>query len=298
MLMVVINTSLHAQWSNGLPTGSIYYGGWVGAGTNNPSSVLHVEGPTPRQHLRVSLTGATPYLSIWQGSGGAGIDPIGTQKLYLGYDNPIDVYVGRLGGKMGLGTEAPTSQLHLASNSDHAFTISRSNGSYGFRIFRNATEGAVYFQIANTASTWESKIMMGEGEGTNSALRLVPDNGNVLIGKTTQINAAYKLDVNGSVRANEVVVNTTGADFVFDPNYKLPSIGQVKDFIARHKHLPEIESADEMQKNGVEVGKLNIKLLQKIEEMTLYMIELKDEVAKIKSEKEQLEARVAEIEKK
>lgn len=98
-------------------------------------------------------------------------------------------------------------------------------------------------------------------------------NGNVLIGKTSQTNSGYKLDIAGSVRADEIVVNTTGADFVFDGKYKLRSLAEVALFIKQNKHLPEIATANEMQENGVNMGKMQSQLLQKIEELTLYALE-------------------------
>ena len=107
--------------------------------------------------------------------------------------------------------------------------------------------------------------------------------GNVLIGKTSQVNTSYLLDVNGNIRSNSLVVNTTGADFVFEPTYTLLSLTDVKAYIAQNHHLPEIPSAKEMQTNGLNVGDNEIKLLQKVEELTLYLIE------KDKKEKEQAE---------
>ena len=111
-----------------------------------------------------------------------------------------------------------------------------------------------------------------------------PSGGNILIGKTSQANGAYKLDVNGSVRCNEVIVNTTGADFVFNDDYKLRPLAEVAVFIKSQKHLPDIESADEMVANGLDLGKMDVKLLQKIEELTLYMIDLKNQVDEVKAE--------------
>ncbi len=102
---------------------------------------------------------------------------------------------------------------------------------------------------------------------------VITNTGNVLIGKTAQINAAYKLDVEGDIRANKIVVNTNGADFVFEKGYALKPLTEVEQFIKAHQHLPEISSAANMQANGVSLGELNTKLLQKIEELTLYMIE-------------------------
>ncbi len=97
--------------------------------------------------------------------------------------------------------------------------------------------------------------------------------GNVLIGKTFQANSAYKLDVAGKMRADEIVVNTNGADFVFAKEYTLKPLTEVEQYIKVHQHLPEIPSATDMQSNGVSLGELNTKLLQKIEELTLYVIE-------------------------
>jgi hypothetical protein len=108
--------------------------------------------------------------------------------------------------------------------------------------------------------------------------------GNVLIGKTSQTNSTYKLDVNGKIRANEIVVNTTGADFVFDENYSLRSLSESQNFVNHHKHLPEIKTAKEMQEDGVNMGELQIQLLQKIEELTLYILDLKNEIESIKKE--------------
>ena len=96
----------------------------------------------------------------------------------------------------------------------------------------------------------------------------------IVIGATAALqNPNYKLNVFGDARANKVVVNTTGADFVFDSTYDLKSLDSVETYIKQNKHLPEIASADEMQKEGLDVGTNQTKLLQKIEELTLYIIE-------------------------
>jgi hypothetical protein len=89
------------------------------------------------------------------------------------------------------------------------------------------------------------------------------------IGTTTP---AYKLDVAGTARAEEIIVQTSGADFVFENGYNLRSLDEVEQFIAEHGHLPEIPSAEQMQAGGMLVGDLQTRLLQKIEELTLYII--------------------------
>ncbi len=85
----------------------------------------------------------------------------------------------------------------------------------------------------------------------------------------------YKLDIVGTARAHEIRVNTQKtADFVFEPAYELPTLDSVKTFIQQNKHLPGIPSARQMEREGINVGNLQIDLLQKVEELTLHVIEL------------------------
>ena len=110
---------------------------------------------------------------------------------------------------------------------------------------------------------------------TNDSIRMTIQNGNIGIGTASP---SYKLDVNGTIRANEIIVNTTGADFVFADDYQLRPLSEVKTFIQENKHLPEIKSAQEMQENGVGVNELQTQLLQKIEELTLYILQQEERI--------------------
>jgi len=126
-------------------------------------------------------------------------------------------------------------------------------------------------------SVYGSKLDLYVNGGANTTS--VPDqhvmtwnyDGNVGIGTT---NPTSKLTVAGNINSREVKVTVdAGADFVFENNYNLPSLHVVDRFIKENKHLPEIASADEMKKDGINLSEMNIKLLQKIEELTLYIIQ-------------------------
>ena len=106
-------------------------------------------------------------------------------------------------------------------------------------------------------------------------MKITPE-GKVGIGTTTP---QAKLTVAGDLHAQEIRVklNAGGADFVFEEDYNLPKLEEVEEFIKNNKHLPEIASEAEMLQNDVNVAEFQIQLLQKIEELTLYVIELKKE---------------------
>ncbi len=124
------------------------------------------------------------------------------------------------------------------------------------------------------------------GTGANTAggdVILVTGGGNVGVG--TENTAGYKLAVNGNVRSKEVVVESGWADYVFDEDYLLPTLEKVDEHIKANKHLPGIPSALDIQKNGLSLGALQTKMMEKIEELTLYVIALKKEIELIKSKK-------------
>ncbi len=120
-----------------------------------------------------------------------------------------------------------------------------------------------------------------------SGLRIA-ENGHVGIG--TPNPGSFRLAVNGSVRAKEVVVNTGWADFVFEDDYPLPSLDEVHRHIEEHGYLPDMPPAEEVERDGIGLGELQVKLLQKIEELTLYMIDLHGENRRLHSDVKALEA--------
>jgi hypothetical protein len=109
--------------------------------------------------------------------------------------------------------------------------------------------------------------------------------GNVGIG-TTNIGI-WKLAVGGKIRAEEVKVETGWADYVFADGYDLPTLKEVKEHIKQKGRLINIPSAEEVEANGIELGEMNKLLLEKIEELTLYILKMDKEIQELKSEKKQ-----------
>lgn len=112
---------------------------------------------------------------------------------------------------------------------------------------------------------------------SNKKLFSVSGDGKVRIGEqaATGAYANYKLSVDGDVIARRLVVQISNwADFVFAPDYELLPLHKVEEFVTTNKHLPGVPTEKEVLEQGIEVGEMNKILLQKVEELTLYVIEL------------------------
>lgn len=251
------------------------------------------------QTLR-NFSGADPNGNLFAevattGSGGAilrltGGSTFGLQSSGYGSgvgNNKLSFFTGNTvlatlltSGNFGIGTTSPIVPLHVAQYGNNVTgdltlltKFTDPTGIKGISLgYNQSSQGGIIYSENNTGTG--SPLEFWTYNGSSFAPRMVfAQDGNLLIGKTSQTNSAYKLDINGSARANEIVVNTTGADFVFDHQYKLPKLSEVKTYIDDNHHLPEIPSAEDMKKDGLNVGEINIKLLQKVEELTLYSIE-------------------------
>lgn len=197
-------------------------------------------------------------------------------------------------GKVGIGTTTPISELEVKSNSGTNSEIHiNTTSDNGVSILR--------FQDANLSTWGFLSNYPGVGEfslhnyqnNTNSFV--IDQNGNFGIGTTA---ADAKLTVNGDIHAEEVKVDLSvpGPDYVFKDDYDLRTLKETKDYIQEHGHLPNIPSAKEMEENGVKLGVMNMKLLEKIEELTLYIIGLKKEttiqITELKREIKYLKAKL------
>ncbi len=189
-----------------------------------------------------------------------------------------------------------------------------SNGSLMQIINGDGTERNLVFGVVspNLSAPWigypntKSALLVAQGSDVEALIFGTRSNSPIVIGTsdiermriTTDGNIGIgtddpksKLAVNGVIRSTEinVMADITVPDYVFEPEYELPGLEKVRDFVNTHKHLPEIPNAAQIEKEGIDLGEMNMRLLKKIEELTLYQIQLMDEVKTLRGKIESIE---------
>jgi hypothetical protein len=156
------------------------------------------------------------------------------------------------------------------------FAVATANGAWSERalkgdvVLRSYTGGSFIFANESAGSIKFVTKEFDNGSVQAKTQMIITKTGNVGIGTETPDT---KLAVNGTVHAKEVVVDLIGwPDYVFNEKYQLISLQEVEKSINENKHLPNIPSAEEIEKNGLQLGEMNRKLIEKIEELTLYII--------------------------
>ena len=219
----------------------------LGIGTNSPNYSLS---------FGTNVVGAT--LAMFENVGGRNMTGlrynVQNTGLELIANNTVGLYIGNL-GKVGIGTTSPSYQLSFGKNDGATLAMYENEHGVNMTGLRYNVEKIGLELIAN--NTVGLYIANGGNVGVGT---LIPDK---------------ELTVNGTIHAKEVLVDNLGplADFVFKPTYKLMSLYEVEQYVNANRHLPEIPSASEVEKKGLNLGEMQNKLLQKVEELTLYIIE-------------------------
>lgn len=264
LVLLFCSRPLNGQATNVFPSS-----GNVGIGTTSPSVKLHIVGGAQ------SITGAGANLNISPDANSSAGMVLQSQNTQIWGESALYL----LGGTNG--------------------SYLQSGAGLGIVDFRNLAWGqgasilgvAVESHSAGTAAS-ELRFATTVSGATAATQRMVISSvGNVGIGTTSP---QYKLAVNGSIGAKDIIVTITGwPDYVFRPGYRLRPLSEVSAYIQKHQHLPDIPTEAEVKEKGVSLGEMQAKLLAKIEELTLHMIQQHKENNELRERIAQLETRSA-----
>ncbi|MBS7563045.1 hypothetical protein KHS38_01395 [Mucilaginibacter sp. Bleaf8] len=209
---------------------------------------------------------------------------------YAGYGINYGTDNAYISGNVGIGTYNTFAKLQIQGGFDTndgrlaIVQANKNNGNYA-SLFLKTDDDPTNSRLktglmATGVGSWGvadlSFILNGEANHNNATIAdtkmIIKASGKVGIG--TQ-NPDAQLTVKGTIHASEVRVdiNVPAPDYVFDKDYKIRPLVYLEEYISTNKHLPEIPSAKAIEKEGVNLSEMNMKLLKKVEELTLYLIE-------------------------
>ncbi len=242
----------YGSFNNFTPNMLLKGGGKLGLGNTNPTARLHVS--AVNEDAFIVQVGGNSKLRVNANSSVS----IGTANE--GPENGL--YVN---GNTGMGVSLPLSKLHVNTSGQDALIV-QVDGNSKLRVHENGS--------------------VSVGSATSGPANGLYVNGNVNIGASAGATG-YKLAVDGKAIVEELKVQLSGSwpDYVFEHDYELKALGEVKTFIAENGHLPGIPAASEIEaQGGFEVGDMQRRMMEKIEELTLYIIALEEEMESLKAE--------------
>lgn len=257
----------------------------VGIGMTNPTQTLSVNksiglvgSPTQvTDAATLSYYSKNGYMYMRGGVAGLALGDDGFDSaIYIPNDNYISFETNGLekvriqnDGNVGIGTKTPAQKLEVAG------TVSAN---------RFVGDGSGLRNLSSVSSQW--------GSGDNGVISY--SGGFVGIGTTTP---TQRLEVVGSIKATDMIVSQASwADFVFEPGYRLRPLADLESFVLNQKHLPDVPSEKEVVSKGMSVASMQKLHMQKIEELTLYVIALEKENKKLKEAQDDLVKRVVRLE--
>lgn len=298
-----VSSSGNVGLGTAAPDAKLVIAGNSDAATYWTDAQLHIAGASdPRMQLDLGYDTIANVGVIQAGQAGVGFKNLGL--------NPS-------GGNVGIGTTSPYTVLDVrATGGSDPFRVRGSahnasvelNSGQGFYLstVEDADAGGTtrdsvalclrgkYWTGSSSVSAISSiqNFVVGNNRyflafrTANTSQMVIDQTGNVGIGTT---NPTQKLSVNGTIRAKEVVVETSGwSDYVFADNYVLQPLSEVETQIKQNKHLPGIPSAQQVAESGVGLGEMQAKLLAKIEELTLHQIEQDKRIRALEAENAKL----------
>lgn len=256
--------------TNGVDRLNVNDEGWVGINTTIQNSTLQVNGTGSNAAFRVQVNGSTKMLVAPNG----GVT-IGTNQITPPANG---LYVD---GMVGIGTNAPTAEItvnNLVANQFPRIEVNHNNVKMGqIEVIQNAK---VDFRVG--ATTEEGRTIIG-AQQNYWGLVVHPHTGETSIGGPDHAHG-YELSVPGWIMCEDLTIDNVGdwPDYVFEKDYKLLPLADVRKFIETNKHLPNVPSAAEMDKNGLRMKEMTHTFMEKIEELTLYILQLQQQIDELK----------------
>lgn len=247
--------------------------GNVGIGTSLPSQKLHVYGTNPG--LFLDGDASSYYTNI-------------TLKSVIGsgYLNNYGPYSWH-SGLWSIATSANNQPSGIGATTHGNFAVTLDPSLIPFNVMGAQNQTNDLFRVNKNVSPTYGGI-------DEQSVFAINKDGNVGIGTTYTADVNYKLFVETGIRTRKVKVDnvTPWPDYVFKPTYKLPSLNELEKYLQKNQHLPDVPTAIEVEKNGIDLGDNQAILLKKVEELTLYMIELNKKVEALAKENEELKKKI------
>jgi hypothetical protein len=271
------NHDLNFATNNGSSQMVLKTSGNVGIGTTSPSTKLHVAGSAFSQTLEVT----------------SAVSGFGALATFNNSGNGINTLLS--GGSYGLFVSGATSvgiQVDAVGSPEQAVVINKGRLKFKGNLANANAHGITY---TNNAGTTDRSFigMLDDNQlgfygfgGAGWGVLYNVNTGQINIGASRNATG-YKLNVGGKIMAEEVRVQLQAAwpDYVFSNDHTLMPLAELDNYIDTHKHLPGFKPAAVMEKEGADIGETQRKLVEKVEELTLYIIELKKEVDQLKQKK-------------
>lgn len=293
----------------------IKHNGFIGAGTEMPTANFHSVGTARLEALPSSSTNtniitadasgnlftqsaSTLFTSSgWNLNGNAAtatdfIGTTNTQSLNFSVNNIQSMTLDN-GGNLSVSTAGISSyqKLYVETSKQNDGIQVNQTGTTAATLDLNASGGAGKRWALHSTGSGNSQ---GAGHllfwdwTTNQERMRINEDGKVRIGNMANLPSGYKLFVEEGILTEKVkvaVLNSGAwADYVFAADYNLKPLSEVEAFIKENKHLPNVPSADELVKDGLDLGKMQATQMEKIEELTLYIIEMKKEIEMLKNQ--------------